>query len=201
MGFENAVVHAVHKKQDVRFLGVWINADFCKKNNINRLKETVNDFIAATRPKKATIAQFKYIYNKVIMPKLEYCHKITALTEDQCHHIERKAIALIKNKVQLPVTANDNIIFNRNLMGIKRPWDNYKEYHITSLTQRLNSDSSINFITEIRIRRAQLWLISHISVLLMDKEQLRHQKLTKNLAIVELLAAKSMDISIIANTF
>ena len=111
--------------------------------------DVVNDFCFTVRRKKATIAQFKYLYNNVIIPRLEYLHKITLLTEKQCHIIERRAIALIKNKAQLLITANDNIIFNENLLSIKGLWDNYKEYHITSLTQRLNSIGTLNNITEI----------------------------------------------------
>src|SRR3954454_5851353 len=201
MGSENVIVRAVPKKQDVRFLGVWINAEFCKKNNVNRLTEIVNDFVAVTKGKKATITQFKYLYNNVIMPKLEDTHKITPLTEAQCHKIERKAIALIKNKTQLPTTANDNIIHNRNLVGIKKLWDNYKEYHITSLSQRLNSDGPLNIITEIRLRRAQITLNLHISVLLANETQLHHGKLKNNLAIAEVMAGRSMSINITANTF
>src|SRR2546423_12545579 len=108
------------------------------------MSDIVNNFCFAIRRKKATIAQFKYLYNNVIMLRLEYLHKITSLTEKQCHTIERRAIALIKNKAQLLITANDNIIFNENLLDIRRLWNNYKEYHITSLTQRLNSISILN---------------------------------------------------------
>ena len=73
-------------------------------------------------------------------------------------------MALIKNKAQLPVTANDNIVFNNNLLGIRRLWDNYKEYHITSLIQQLNSNGSVNKITEIHLKRAQFILNSHVLV-------------------------------------
>ena len=47
--------------------------------------------------------------------------------------MERKAIAYLKNRASIPKTANDNIIFYKGIMGIKRLWDNYIEAHITSL--------------------------------------------------------------------
>ena len=135
----------------------------------------------------------------MIILRLEYLHKITLLTEKQCHIIERRAIALIKNKVQLPITANDNIIFNDNLLDIKRLWDNYKGYHITSLTQRFNNISTLNDITEIWLKHAQLFYNSHVPVFDLSITQLQQLDFKYNLAIHELIAAKSMGINIKVN--
>ena len=86
--------------------------------------------------------------------------------------MEQRAVALIKNKAQLPITANDNIVFNNNLLGIRRLWDNYKEYHIISLIQWLNRNGLMNIITEIHLKWAQLILNSHVPVFELNIDQL-----------------------------
>src|ERR1051326_7722092 len=73
---------------------------------------------------KATITQLRYIYNNVIIPKLEYLHQITKLNESQCHKIERKAIQCLKHLFGLSTTTNDNIVFSETLFDVKRLWDN-----------------------------------------------------------------------------
>src|SRR5438552_6109360 len=118
----------------------------------------ISDFVNTTKEKKATAAQFCYLYNGVIIPKVEYLHKITHLSDTKCHNLKKIATKYLKNRFHLPITANDNILFHKGLIGIKYLWENYREYYITSLAQSLNSDKKNEILTEIRLRRAQLQL-------------------------------------------
>ena len=154
MGTDNAKVFAKKLGEETRFLGVWLNATMENKKSIARIHKSLEDFIPTTRCKKATLAQLVYIYNNVIIPKIEYLHKITHLSESQCHTLERKAIAYLKNRASLLRTASDNILFHKGIVGIKRLWDNYIEAHITSLIQRLNSIGPESIITEISLKKA-----------------------------------------------
>src|SRR4051794_33897097 len=79
MGDEQTKIYAKNPKQNTRFLGVWVNAELHRKFNTQRITDIINDFCIAVGRKKATIAQFKYLYNNVIMLRLEYLHKITLL--------------------------------------------------------------------------------------------------------------------------
>ena len=195
MGTDNTRVMAKGLKEDTRFLGVWINASMKGDNNVKRLTKTVNEFIDLTKGKKATIAQFIYIYNNVIIPKIEYLHKITHLTEQRCHKIERRAIGYLKNRASLSKTANNNIIFNKSQFDIKRLWDNYTESHITSLVQRLNSTGSVGIITEIRLKKAQLILNSIIPIFEMNLIDLNNiQSLCKNnITVGEYITARNLE--------
>src|ERR1043166_9604512 len=92
MGKNHNKVYAVKKSQDIRFLGVWVNSSLTYTNNIKRIQRVIHDFINAIKFKKATIAQFRYIYNNVIILKIEYLHQITKLNASQCHKIERKTM-------------------------------------------------------------------------------------------------------------
>ena len=156
MGKNNSKVFAVGKNQDVSFLGVWINSSLTYKNNIKRIQKVITDFVNTIKFKKATISQLRYIYNNVILPKIEYLHQITKLNNSQCHKIERKAIQCLKHLFGLPITTNDNILFSEMLLDVKRLWDNYTESHITAITKRLNSTKLDGMITEIRLIKAQL---------------------------------------------
>ena len=80
MGKTNSKVFAAGKKQDIRFLGIWINSSLDYNNNIKRINRTLKNFINTIKFKKATIAQLRYIYNNVIISKVEYLlHKTTKL--------------------------------------------------------------------------------------------------------------------------
>src|SRR5205814_10374693 len=164
------------------------------------ISNVINNFVKITMNKKATVAQLAYIYNNVIIPKVEYLYKITHLTKNTCHKIERRAIMYIKNRTALPKTTNDNIIFHKGILGIKRLWDNYTESHITSLTQKLNSTGPKGIITEMRLKKAQLLLNSSIPIFKVDMKHLTHtNNLKTNIAITEFIAARSLGINIRVN--
>ena len=60
-------VYAAHDKQDIRFLEVWINAQMNNQNQIKHIKGVIEDFIKITKGKRASTAQFQYVYNNVII--------------------------------------------------------------------------------------------------------------------------------------
>ncbi len=197
MGKDQDIVYANKLMQDSRFLGIWINSKLDQKSNIQRIGNVISDFVNTTKGKKATAAQFCYIYNGVIIPKVEYLHKITHLSDTKCHNLEKIATKYLKNRFHLPITANDNILFHKGLIGIKHLWDNYKEYHITSLIQRLNSDKKDGIVTEIRLRRAQLMLNLTEPIWQTNRDIPIDMHLIKhNIAITEFIAGHSIDMGI-----
>ena len=151
MGKENNKIFAVGKKQDIHFLGVWINLSLTYTNNIKRIQRIITDFVNTIKF-KSYLQYSSDIYtttSSLIIPKIEYLHQITKLNSSQCHKIERKAIQCLKHLFGLPTTTNDNIVFSEILLDVKRFQDNYIESHITAITKRLNSNKLDGKITEL----------------------------------------------------
>src|SRR5437667_438590 len=74
---------------------------------------------------------------------------------------------------------------------------NYKEYHITSLIQRLNSDKKDGIVTEIRLCRAQLMLNLTEPIWLTNRDIPINMHLIKhNIAVTEFIAGHSIDMGI-----
>src|SRR5579883_3182502 len=81
-----------------RFLGVWFNIkgsrDFVKKQIANEC----NSFAATLRPAKLTAKQVVYLYNTVLIPKLEYHMQVTHLSDKDCYIATRLVRSLVKQK-------------------------------------------------------------------------------------------------------
>ena len=61
----------------VRILGVWINLDLNHKFVYNQYKDIILNYNKIIRCKHVTDLQMKYIYNHVIIPRIEYKAQLT----------------------------------------------------------------------------------------------------------------------------
>ncbi|GBB94892.1 hypothetical protein RclHR1_24340004 [Rhizophagus clarus] len=84
-----------------RFLGVWFNIkgsrDFVKK----QIAGKCNSFAATLRPARLSAKQVVYLYNSVLIPKLEYCMQVTHLSATDCYVA---TLLLIQFRFLIPVS-------------------------------------------------------------------------------------------------
>ncbi|GET57865.1 RNA-directed DNA polymerase from mobile element jockey-like [Rhizophagus irregularis DAOM 181602=DAOM 197198] len=126
-----------------RFLGVWFNIkssrDFVKK----QLKRECCSFAATIRPAKLSSKQVMYLYNAVLVPKLEYRMQVTHLSEPECHLITRSIRSVVKHKANFSRSLPNPILFLSQALGLINLFAHQRQCHITNLFLMANSSSSI----------------------------------------------------------
>ena len=97
----------------IRYLGAWISI---KKNDstvISHARRTINHAVYNMRNACLTDLQLLYIYNKVLIPQLEYRTQMTILTKENCDAISSIFIQLFKAKLNLARSTPNAILLNR----------------------------------------------------------------------------------------
>ncbi|CAB4436082.1 unnamed protein product [Rhizophagus irregularis] len=99
-----------------RFLEVWFNitAD-CK---IKQLKQECNSFSAILWPAKLTVQHVVYLYNTVLIPKLEYRMQVTHLSEAECFSATSSTRTLVKHKAKLSRSTPNAILYLSQALGL-----------------------------------------------------------------------------------
>ena len=72
------------------------------------LKKVIKDLFTTIKFKKATIVQLKYIYNNIIISKVEYLHKVTILSEFQCKKTRKISHQMPQKPFRSTFIINDN---------------------------------------------------------------------------------------------
>ncbi|GBC08516.1 hypothetical protein RclHR1_08180010 [Rhizophagus clarus] len=89
------------------FLGVWFNIkgsrDFVKK----QIAGECNSFAATLRPAKLSAKQVVYLYNTVLIPKLEYRMQVTHLSDRDCYTATKHIRSLVKQKANFLCHVNN----------------------------------------------------------------------------------------------
>ena len=71
-GEDNTIVRANNKNTSARFLGMWINAEGSQKYVKDLIKKEIIALNNSIRYKKLTNKQILYMFNRMLMPRLEY---------------------------------------------------------------------------------------------------------------------------------
>ena len=82
-----------------RFLGVWINTKCNKSFVYNQVKKEILSDVRIMKNKILTDKQMLYIYNTVIIPKLEYRIQLSCLTDKDCLSLQAPFRTMIKGRV------------------------------------------------------------------------------------------------------
>ncbi|PKK41896.1 hypothetical protein RhiirC2_804661 [Rhizophagus irregularis] len=97
----NIIVTPIPMSSSFRFLGVWFNINGFRNFIRQQLKRECNSFSAILRPAKLTVQQVVYLYNTVLIPKLDYRMQVTYLSETECSTITSSVRTLVKHKAKL----------------------------------------------------------------------------------------------------
>jgi len=102
-----------------------------------------------------TDKQLLYIYNTVIIPKLEYRTQLSCLTKNDCFNLQSPYRTLFKHKLKLSKTCPNSILFNRLLYNFRDLYDVTLQSKISQLYIQINDRNLLGLTTQIRLKQIQ----------------------------------------------
>ena len=139
-----------------RFLGIWLGEKDHKNYTIDLMTREIFQVTHALKKKKATDKQILYIFNRVLIPRLEYRSQHTYLQEKECKSLTAKYMGKFKNAINISKTCPNSIILHKGFYGLKSVEEIQKEALISNLTNRLNDTGPMGISTKIRLKDAQI---------------------------------------------
>jgi len=133
----------------IRYLGAWISI---KKNDstiISHARWTINHAVYNMRNACLTDLQLLYIYNKVLIPQLEYRTQMTILTKDNCDAISSIFIQLFKAKLNLARSTPNAIPLNRWIYNYRDLYGVQLQAKLSNFLIALNHQSLLGKVTNI----------------------------------------------------
>jgi hypothetical protein len=151
--------------------------------------------------KKITDKHIKYIFNHVIIPRIEYRTQTTILTDIEMEKMMTPVRKLFKNKLKFSFSA-PNIILESNLIyNLRFIQDNQVQAKITNFFVQINDQSILGKIMRIKMVdiQNQLWIpdspLIHIPFNI-ENNLKKFKKLKNNFIIQNLILLKKNNISI-----
>jgi len=151
---------ALGRSTSFRFLGVWFNLNLSQKFVVDQLRTECQFFATTIKHKLLTDKQLLYLYNRVLIPKLEFRAQTTSVPLRQCDQIEAPIKRLFKNKSGLMSTTPDVALYLPGSYNFTKLYSLLQKSHISNLAKNLNSSSQIGSILRLRLRQLQqmLWI-------------------------------------------
>src|SRR6185369_7154382 len=155
-GLNRDIVQRMNSKESTRFLGIWLSDKDPKKDTILRTQQEIDKITTALKNKKATDKQALYIFNNVLIPRIEYRTQICHISQQECDKLTRQCRKIFKNKVGICNTIPNSVIHHMGIYNLKNIWDVQLESQITGLIHRLNDQGLADKATLIRLKQAQI---------------------------------------------
>src|SRR5439155_17777918 len=115
--------------------------------------------------KSLTDKQLIYIFNRVIVPRIEYRSQLSIFTRNECSKFMSVFRTCFKRKLQISSKASNIIVQCKNIYDIIDLFDLQQRVQINNLMIQLNDKSILEEITDIRLKQLQLQLWLPISPL------------------------------------
>jgi ribonuclease HI len=146
--------------ESTRILGVWITAGKSNQHIIKQIKEEVYACCALLQNKIVTDKQLLYIFNTVIVPRIEFRSQLVFLSKDQCETIQAPFRTLLKHKLHMPKNTPNAILATNMLYQFRDIFHNQIQAKYTALNAQLNHNSLVGVSTFIRLYKLQTnkWL-------------------------------------------
>ena len=123
--------------ESARILGAWVNLAGSNKFVNAQLRTDVITFCNVLKRKYITDKQLLYLWNMVIIPRLEYRSQLTILDRNDCHKITSPFRKFFKNKLNLSISA-PNAIMESNLIY------NFRDFYEVQLQSKIS-----NFLIQV----------------------------------------------------
>ncbi|PKK57985.1 hypothetical protein RhiirC2_797044 [Rhizophagus irregularis] len=115
---------------------------------------------------KLTVQQVVYLYNTVLIPKLEYRMQVIHLFEAECSTVTSSVRILIKYKAKLSHSISNAVLYLSQTLGLINLFSHQQQSHFTNLFLLANSSFFIKFLFIYRLQFIQLYCLIPISPLL-----------------------------------
>ena len=141
--------------ESIRILGVWINLKGKREFVIQQAKDEVQQTVNILKRKPGTDKQLLYLWNMVVIPRLEYRTQITTLTRNDCASISSPFRKLFKNKLNLSTTVPNAIINNRDIYSFRDFYEVLLQAKLNNFIIQLNDTDLLGQVTFIRLLQLQ----------------------------------------------
>jgi hypothetical protein len=140
------------KNSSIRVLGVWFNAfnkrDFIIKQAQDEIRNLSNNIL---KTKVITDKQSSYIFNTLILPKIEYRTQTVIFSENECNQMMVPYRKRFKNKLKFASSAPNAILDNNLIYNIRSLWKNQIQAKITNFLIQINDYGILGHITQLRL--------------------------------------------------
>ena len=148
-GSDTIDIRPARRSESIRILGVWVN--LAKERNfvVNQARDEVFNMCQSLLRKKITDKQLLYLYNMVILPRIEYRTQLTYLSEQDCHNIVIPFRKLFKQKLRMAISMPNAILENSLIYRFRDLHEVQKQSKIMNFSIQINDRSILGYITHI----------------------------------------------------
>ncbi|GBC33658.2 RNA-directed DNA polymerase from mobile element jockey-like [Rhizophagus irregularis DAOM 181602=DAOM 197198] len=145
-GSEIRKIKPIKAGESVRILGVWVNLDLNTKFVLNQCKDIIRNYNRIIRKKRVTDLQMKYIYNHVIIPRIEYKSQLTIWNHNQIEQLNKLCRSMFKQKTSLVATIPNSVIHSSLGYGVKDIGTIQLQRQVTRLYNQFNTQGVLGQI-------------------------------------------------------
>ncbi|GET57304.1 reverse transcriptase family protein [Rhizophagus irregularis DAOM 181602=DAOM 197198] len=140
-----------------RFLGVWFNLSASSHFVHNQTVSMVKDMAALLNPKKLLAQHVAYLYNIVLLPRLEFRLQSTLFAESTINRMVSPMLSLIRQKAGLASVTPLSALFTLLPFSIQQAFGRFLSSHVASW-QRIFSHPSYKLFANYMITYLQGFL-------------------------------------------
>jgi hypothetical protein len=134
-GLNRDIIQRMSSKESTRFLGIWLGSKDPKKDTVLRIQQEIDKITSILKNKKATDKQALYIFNRVLIPRIEFRTQICHIAQQECDRLTRQFRKVLKNKAGICSTIPNSTIHHKGIYNLKSIWNVQLESQITGLIQ------------------------------------------------------------------
>src|SRR3954451_4460243 len=139
----------------VRYLGIWISLANNKAFIVKQIHEEVKAAVTIMKNKHLTDKQLAYIFNTVIVSRIEYKSQLTLPSEQQCSRIVATYLAFVRKKLHLPRNTPTSCFTSRYLYNITHIHQRLVQNCSSAVLQMTNESNLLGASFDIRTRHLQ----------------------------------------------
>ncbi|GET56800.1 hypothetical protein RIR_jg14016.t2 [Rhizophagus irregularis DAOM 181602=DAOM 197198] len=119
-------------KTSFRFLGVWFSLSASSAFVLRQVRSMVKDMAALLGPKKLLAQHVAYLYNAVLLPRLEFRLQTTLFSESTIQTIVKPMFSVLRRKAGLAATTPLPLLFLKLPFSIQNAFYRFLSSHIAS---------------------------------------------------------------------
>jgi len=165
-GSDTINIKPKERNESDRILGVWININ-CNRSFVkSQIKNEITSFCNLMKYKKATDKQVLYLWNMVIIPRIEYRAQITHISQREFSFFTSIFRRTFKHLLNISSTMPNAIMENRYIYNFRNPYDVHIQEKISNFLIQLNDRKLLGRITALRLKKIQHqeWLVKSLLV-------------------------------------
>ncbi|EXX72743.1 hypothetical protein RirG_066440 [Rhizophagus irregularis DAOM 197198w] len=115
-----------------RFLGVWFSSSTSSQFVLKQARSMVKDMAALLGPKKLLAQHVAYLYNAILLPRLEFRLQTTLFSENTVQSIVTLMFSVIRRKAGLAATTPLALLFLKLPFSIQNAFYRFLSSHVAS---------------------------------------------------------------------